>query len=166
MNIVLIGMRGSGKTSVAYSLSKQLSLRVFDTDRMLEKKVGMKLSDFVKNNGWDAFRAKESEIVRDLIPVTNAVISTGGGIILRKENIEILQKNGTVVFLKTTMASMINRIKHTKNRPSLTDKKTLEEELEQVWKERKELYEGYATFTIITDNKTVEQISKEIIHKL
>lgn len=166
MNIVLIGMRGSGKTSVANILSKKLSLPTFDTDRMLEEKVGMTLADFVKNNGWDAFRDKETEIVKDLTNVTDTIISTGGGIILRKKNIENLHKNGTFILLQTSVDTMVKRIKHSKERPALTDKKTLEEELEEVWKERKEIYKRNADIIVITDNKSPQEVTAEIIKQL
>jgi shikimate kinase len=166
MNIVLIGMRGSGKTSVATMLSKKLSLPLYDTDRMLEMKVGMSLSDFVKNNGWDVFRVKETEIVEDLTNVTDAIISTGGGIILSKKNIETLHKHGTFIFLQTSIDTMAKRIKHSKVRPFLTDKKMLEEELVEVWDRRKELYIGNADIIVITDDKSLEEITKEIIQQL
>lgn len=166
MTIVLIGMRGSGKTSVANKLSKKLSLPIFDTDRLIEDKTKMSVSNYVRKFGWDAFRERESEIVEELVPVSNAVISTGGGIILQSKNIENLRIKGTFIFLKTSVDTMIKRIKHAKNRPPLTDKKTLRTELEEVWNERKEQYEKIADIMVVTDNKTAEEVTTEIITQL
>lgn len=166
MNIILIGMRGSGKTTVAKILANKLSRSFFDTDRMIEDTVGMSLSDFVKKNGWILFRDKESEIIENLGTTTNAVISTGGGIILREKNMELLRRNGTFIFLQTTVDSMMQRIKLSKKRPALTNKKTVKEELEKVWNERKELYYKNADMIIITDNKSPKEIAQEIIKQL
>jgi shikimate kinase len=166
MNIILIGMRGSGKSSIAKKLSVKLSLPFFDTDRMIEEKVDMTLSDFVTQYGWGKFRDKESEIIEDLATTTNSIISTGGGVILRKKNIENLHKNGKFIFLKTTVETIVQRIEHSHKRPKLTNKKTLQEELTEVWNERKEQYLQNADIIIITDNKTREAITEEIIEQL
>ena len=109
---------------------------------------------------------KKRKSLKDLTNVTNAVISTGGGIILRKKNIENLRKNGTFILLQTSVDSMVKRIKHSKERPALTDKKTLEEELEEVWNERKELYKRNADIIVITDNKSPQEVTAEIIKQL
>jgi shikimate kinase len=162
MNIVLTGMRGSGKTTVAKLLAKKLHLSFYDLDILLTEKEKMPISDVVKLHGWDYFRDKESEIAEKVSQKTNAVIATGGGVILRKQNIAALKKNGTFVFLKTSVDEMIKRIGFDKNRPPLTIHKTLKEELEEVWRKRKDLYEKTADITIETDNKTVAQIVEAI----
>jgi shikimate kinase len=166
MNIILIGMRGSGKTTVAKKLGKKLSIPFYDTDKMIEDNVGIPLSDFIKKYGWEEFRDQESKIIEDLTSVTNSVISTGGGVVLRKKNIQILRRNGTFIFLQTSIDSMLQRIELSKDRPALTNKKTVKEELVEVWNERKELYNKNADMIIITDNKTIEEIAKEIIKQL
>src|SRR5947209_804954 len=98
MNIILIGMRGSGKSTIAKKLAKKLDKSFYDMDTILSKKVGMTLPDYVKQFGWESFRDKESKIALDVSQLTNAVIATGGGIILREENINALKKNGKFVF--------------------------------------------------------------------
>lgn len=166
MNIVLIGMRGSGKTSVAKKLAKKLDKKFLDMDDLLSQKVNMSLPEFVKKFGWDLFRDKESELTNELQDTTNAVISTGGGIILRSQNSKALKKNGKFIFLKTSVDSMLKRLEGDRSRPALTDKRTLKEELEHVWEERKTLYENAADIIIETDNKTIEEIAEKIISKL
>ena len=166
MNIVLIGMRGSGKSTIAKQLAKKLDRQFYDMDTLLEKKVGMTLPEFVTTNNWKVFRDKESEIAEEISVVTNAVIATGGGVITRQKNIEALKKKGTFIFLKTSIEQMLQRIGTAKNRPSLTDKNTLEEEVREIWKQRKDLYEKTAYVIIETDNKTVSEIVNEIIKQL
>jgi len=166
MNIILIGMRGSGKSTVGKALAKKMDKSFIDMDRLIAVNVGMSLPDFVNRFGWDTFRQKESEIAIKTSNETNAVIATGGGVILKKSNINTLRRNSKFVFLKTSINQMFERIKNAKDRPALTDKNTLMEELEEVWKERKSLYENTADIIIETDNKTINQIADEIVSKL
>src|SRR5258708_33419605 len=98
MNIILIGMRGSGKSTIAKKLAKKLDKQFYDMDTLLEKKVGMTLPEFVATNSWEVFRNKESEIAKEISAVTNAVIATGGGVIVRQKNIDTLKKNGVFIF--------------------------------------------------------------------
>jgi shikimate kinase len=163
MNIVLTGMRGSGKSTIAKMLAGKMNRSFIDMDSLIVKKVGMPLPEFVKKNGWKTFRDKETEVTLETADLTNTIIATGGGVILRKQNVDALKKNGKFVFLKTSIQTMIKRIGEDKNRPALTNKKTMEEELEEVWKERKNLYEQSADSIIETDNKTHEAIVNEII---
>src|SRR5579859_7838092 len=154
MNIVLIGMRGSGKTTVAKLLAEKLHKSFYDFDARLEETEKMPIAMVVKKHGWEYFRDKESEIVQEISEQTDAVISTGGGVILRKNNIDALSKNGIFVFLKTTVATMIKRIEENSNRPPLTKEKTLEEELDKILNERKPIYEQTANIIIKTDRKS------------
>jgi shikimate kinase len=166
MNIVLIGMRGSGKSTVGKMLAKKIKKEFVNMDGLLEQKEKKRLPTMISLYGWEYFREKESEIAEEISHKTNTVISTGGGIILRKENIDALKRNGKFIFLKTSVDTMLKRIKNATNRPALTHKQTLKDEIQQVWKERKELYEQAADITIETDRKTVEEIANEIIEQL
>ena len=98
-NIVLIGMPGSGKTTVARLLAKRLGKRGEDIDSLVAKKAGMSIKEIVEKFGWDHFRDLESDMVREVSEQNGAVISTGGGIITRSENIETVKKNGLCIFL-------------------------------------------------------------------
>jgi len=166
MNIILIGMRGSGKSTIGKLLAKKLDKQFYDMDSLLEKKVRMTLPEYVKQLGWESFRDKESEVAEEVSHLTNVIIATGGGVILREKNINALKTNGKFIFLKTSIIQMLNRIGDAKNRPSLTKRNTLEEELEEIWKQRKSLYEQTADITIETDDKTTDEITKEIIKQL
>lgn len=166
MNIILIGMRGSGKTTIGKLLSEKLNKTFYDLDTLLALKENMPISKIVEKQGWDYFRDQESEIVEKIFQETNAVISTGGGVILRQKNIAALGKNGTFIFLKASVSEITKRINKGKNRPSLTGKKSFIEELEDIWNERKQLYNQTANIIIETDNKTFDEITHEIMQQL
>jgi len=163
MNIILIGMRGSGKSTIGKILSKKTNKTFYDLDKLLVQKIGISIPEIIKKYDWEYFRDKESEIVEEISKETNAIIATGGGIVLRQKNIDILKKNGKFIYMKTSIDTMIKRIGDNKNRPSLTNKKFLREELEEVLPQRKNLYESTADVTITTDNKTPKSIADEVI---
>ncbi|MBW2330922.1 MAG: shikimate kinase [Deltaproteobacteria bacterium] len=96
MNIVLIGYRGTGKTSVGAALSKRLGKAFCDTDDYIEEKVKRPISDMVAREGWAFFRAQEKQAIREVSSRKDCVIAAGGGAILDPENVENLKKNGVV----------------------------------------------------------------------
>src|SRR6185369_9382539 len=149
-NIVLIGMRGSGKSTIGKLLAQKLEKDFIDLDSLLEQKIGMPVAEIVAKHGWDYFRDYETKIVHAVANVTDTVIATGGGFVLRKNNIDALKQNGIFVFLKAPTTTLIERIGDDANRAPLTDKKTKEEEMEEVWKQRKDLYEQTADIIIDT----------------
>lgn len=160
-NIVLMGYRGTGKTSIAKYLVKKLGRKVISTDMEIEKKVG-KISDFAKDNGWRKFRDIESEVIES-IDGDNLIIDCGGGFVEREKNIRNLKKNSTIIWLKTSPEQIRKRVKDSKERPSLTGTKSFLEEIEEVLQKRIPLYKKAADYEIDTDNKPVEQVGNEIL---
>lgn len=166
-NIVLIGMRGSGKTTVARLLAKRLGKRCEDIDSLVAKKAGMSIKDIVEKFGWDHFRDLESDMVRAVSEQNGAVISTGGGIITRSENIETVKKNGLCIFLRATLQILLGRMEEDdSHRPALTSGVTPQEEMEKMLAERAGLYEAAADETIDTESDPPEHAVREIIAKL
>ena len=161
-NIVLLGMRGSGKSTIGALLAKELKKKFFDTDAEIEKEIQMSISDFVKKEGWNAFREREKKICAALSQEKNSVIATGGGIILDTENIHALKKNGVLFFLNVPMPVLAQRIEaqNANHRPAFT-KKTTEEELQELWKNRKEKYFSAADI-ILSGENTPKNIVKTI----
>jgi shikimate kinase len=166
MNIILIGMRGSGKTTVGKLLSERMLMPFYDLDSIMAAKEGMPIAEVIQKNGWDYFRDKESEIADAISGPANAVISTGGGVILRQQNIEALQKNGKFVYLKTSIDMMVKRIGEGSGRPALTVQPTVTDEIKQVLFEREPLYQKIANITIETDTKTIQEVVNEIMKQL
>ncbi len=99
MNIILIGYRGSGKSTVGRSLASRMRRRFVDTDDLIESKEGQ-ISDIVKSRGWDHFRAIEKRIVGEISQEDNLVIALGGGAVLDPDNIVNLERNGFIIWLK------------------------------------------------------------------
>lgn len=166
MNIILIGMRGSGKSTVGKLLADKLRRSLIETDELVEKKASGKLSDFIRKNGWEKFRSVESKVVGDVTKMDNVIISTGGGVVENPENIKILAQNGFIIYLKTNIDILLTRIGKDKNRPLLTDAKNMEQDLQNVFRKRKNLYENAAQLIVATDSKTVHMVVEEIIMHL
>lgn len=165
MNIVLIGMRGSGKSTVGEILSRKLGWKYIEVDRLIEKEAGQKISGIVSRFGWKKFRSLESIAIRNLNTVDRAIIATGGGVVLNKENMRILKNNSITVFLQASVPVLTQRCKYDRNRPFLTETATMEEDLSKTFSKRKGLYDKYSDLTILNENKPVSQTVNEFLHR-
>jgi shikimate kinase len=117
-SIVLIGMMGAGKSSVGRCLQRRTGLACFDTDEMISKKLALSIPEIFSQHGEEVFRQTETDVLRELSP-QDAIIVTGGGIILRQENNELLKRLGTVVWLEATEETLLERASRRGNRPLL-----------------------------------------------
>ncbi|MEP6601901.1 MAG: shikimate kinase [Nitrospirota bacterium] len=165
MNIVLIGYRGTGKSSVAKLLAERTKWPLVSTDVEIVKKAGMPVPEIIRKRGWDYFRNVESEICKQVGKKDRTIIDTGGGAVLRKENIESLRQRGRMFWLTAEVGTIMERIKNNAERPSLTDKSYVEE-VEEVLNERLPLYKAAADHVIATDGRTVEEIGDEVQQKM
>ena len=163
MRIVFIGMRGSGKSTLGEVLSRKLGWRYVETDRIIEKEAGLKISEIVSLFGWKKFRTLESIVIRNLKNVERAVIATGGGVVLNEENMKILKNNSITVFLNTSIPILIKRCSSSQNRPFLTDVTSMKEDLTKTLSKRQNLYEKYADLIILNENKSVLQTMNEFL---
>lgn len=164
-NIVLLGMRGSGKSTIAKLLSENLNREMFELDSLIVQKAGMSIPEIVEKNGWDFFRDQEVAVVEDVSERTGAIISTGGGVVLREENVERLKRNGVLVYLTASPVVLAKRIGDDPNRPQLTAMNSLEEELEEVARQREELYKKAAD-SIINAEGSPQDVAWQIIASL
>lgn len=154
-------MMGSGKTTIARQLAKQLDLKWVDTDKLIESQSGKTISDlFSVSERY--FRSWESTMCNALKNYQNTIISTGGGIILDSKNRAILNKLGFVVYLSVSSETIINRLEHDTKRPLLQheNRQTI---LEELLVQRDPLYNEIATITLNVDSLTVNQIANKII---
>lgn len=117
MNIALIGYRGTGKTVVGDLVAKRLNMNCIAMDARIVEKAGMSIPDIVEKHGWPKFRDMESEVARELAKLDNIVIDTGGGIIERPENIDALQANALIIWLKASVSAIVSRIQEGTERP-------------------------------------------------
>ena len=118
-NIVLVGFMGTGKTSIGRRLSTQLRMRYVDTDDVIERDSGRRISEIFEVDGEAAFRELESEAVLKVSKLYNYVISTGGGVVLKEANMVELKRNGIVFCLTATPEEIYRRVRHQSHRPLL-----------------------------------------------
>lgn len=163
-SIVLIGMRGSGKTTVGRILAGHLKRPYLDTDALIVQKVGMSVPEIVKKYGWNFFRDRESKVTEEVSHTERAVISTGGGVVTKERNVECLKKNGFLVYLEASLETLEARIGDDPNRPALTKEGIGLGEVREVLEQRDSLYRSAADIVIKTDARSPEKIAYQIIH--
>lgn len=166
MNIVLIGYRGTGKSTVGRVLADRLGMRYLSMDSEIVRRAGMQVPEIVAAHGWPGFRDRESELARDLSTEDNMLIDCGGGIIERAENIESLKRNARIVWLKASVDSIVSRIKGGTERPSLIAGKSFTEEVAEVLAQRVDRYRSAADCEIDTDGIAPEEIAERIMKLL
>lgn len=163
MNLILCGMMGAGKTTVGIKVAELTGRRWYDTDGLIVDKYG-KIADIFEYYGEAHFRKLETEIVKDLAKMDDLIISTGGGLVLKKENNVVLQENGKIIFLRASLDTLSKRLKVDGERPLLqTSTESIRDRLEKLMKERAPVYEHVADYIVDVDGKTPEEIAQEII---
>jgi len=166
MNIVLIGFRGTGKSTVGKLLANRLERDFIDSDKYIEDSTGKTIKHIFEGDGEEGFRKIEADIIAKLSRMDNKIIAVGGGAILRKDNVRNLKDNGFLVLLEATPEIIHNRItqdeKTARQRPSLTDKTPLDE-IKHLLEQRESPYKNAADYTINTSYVTCEDIVNEII---
>ena len=163
-NVILVGYMGAGKTSVGKALAKRKGMNYIDLDEYIEEKEGRSISDIFETEREEYFRNLESECIKELHLLSNTVIATGGGAVLRKENRDNLSKIGHVVYLKADVDTIVDRVKGDESRPLL--KSESEEELRKkisaMLDKRNAYYEMFANQVIYTDRLTPSEIAEII----
>ena len=151
---------GTGKTAVARHLAKNTGMKYISTDEVIEDKERRSINAIFKKSGEAYFRRAEKEVVKKVAQLNNFIIDAGGGIILDKENIENLKKNGKVICLTATPEVILERTKRYHHRP-LLNVESPKDEIEELLRYRAPFY-AQADFSIDTTNLTVEQVVQKI----
>ncbi len=162
MNVVLCGMMGVGKTSVGIRVAELTGRRWFDTDVVITDRYG-RISDIFEFYGEEHFRALETDIVRELAGKEDLVISTGGGLVLKPENAEMLKRGGKIFFMRASFETLLLRVRADETRPLLKDTGKTAEKLGELLAERTPVYERVADYIVDTDGKTIEEVAREIV---
>ncbi|MGC9259733.1 MAG: shikimate kinase [Phycisphaerae bacterium] len=161
MNIVLIGYRGVGKSTIGKQLAGRMGMDFVDTDELIMQRSGKTIREIFEQGGEPLFRDLESAVIDDLVESDNAVIAAGGGVVLRKANIEKLQANGRIVWLQAPAQVLWERISAdtatSANRPNLTSAGGLEEIL-RLLQIRAPLYASAADIAMDVANMHPDQI--------
>ncbi len=159
MNIYLIGMMGSGKSTMGKTLSEKIQKPFVDLDSEIEKAAGKSISEIFDIDGEEQFRKMET---KQLKQYSESIVACGGGIVLNDENREFINENGIAILLLATMGELTQRLSTSNNRPLLADD-NMEKALTKLWMERQIDYLDTANFTIETDGKNLEQLTEEIL---
>ena len=155
---------GAGKTTVGKKLSKRLGYFFIDTDREIEKEQRCSISEIFKYGGEICFRDLETNMLQQLQSKQNLVIATGGGMVMRQENRNLMQNLGTRVYLKVGLEELIRRLKKDKKRPLLQEARPIER-ITEMLEQRKSIYEE-AECIVDTTDLSPQQMVSEIIRKL
>jgi shikimate kinase len=165
-NVVLIGYRGTGKSSVAEAVAASLGFDTVHLDDEVVRRTGQPIPALVEAQGWEAFFDAESEVAALAGGRDKVVIDTGGGVIRRAANMAHLKRNGVVFWLVATPETIRARIGGDTNRPSLTGTKSFLEEVEDVLRQREPVYREYADYVVETEGRAVQDIAKDIVSKV
>jgi len=161
MNIVLIGFMGAGKTAVGRLLASELKLDYLDTDQLIEQAEKRTIAQIFKSDGEEAFRRLETEVLKTLQDYDNFVLSTGGGMVLRPENVALLKTLGPVVLLRASAEVICRRIGQEKHRPLLDVADPLAE-VRKLLAGREAFYDRAADHIVETSDLTPAGVAKEI----
>lgn len=164
-NVYLIGFMGTGKSAVASCLGSEYSLDVVEMDELLVKKEGESIANIFAQKGEKYFRERESSLLEEISTERNKVISCGGGVVLRKENVQRMRESGKIVLLTASAEVILERVKQDEGRPLLKGKKH-PKEIHNLMEERRERYEEAADIIICTNGKSVKEISEELMEEL
>ncbi len=166
MNVVLIGYRGTGKSTVGKLVAERLGRVLVSTDAEIVQLAVRNIPEIVEQHGWEYFRDLETKICQDLAGRDGVVIDTGGGAILRSQNVERLKRTGKLFWLTAPVETIAKRIGADTQRPSLTGTKSFIDEIQDVLRERTPKYQAAADYIIETDGKSTTQVADEILARL
>ena len=168
-NLVLIGCRACGKTSVGKALARALARPFVDLDEVLVAKAGRSIAEIVNEQGWLEFRKREKALVQLYGRLSGQVLAPGGGVVLDPDNVEILRAHGLLIWLTADPAALGRRLRQDQGtrefRPSLTGADPVAE-IEQVLAEREPLYRAAAHFVVDTTGLLVPQVVKRILREI
>ncbi len=160
--LVLVGLPGSGKSTVGRQLSRRLALPFFDSDQVIEQRLGCSIREFFEREGEERFRDLEAEVIDELTRQASAVISTGGGSVLRPVNRQRLHDRGQVIYLRSHPDELFRRLRHDHKRPLLQVADPLQR-LRDLYEQRDPLYRETAHFTIETGRPSVNTLVNMIV---
>ena len=160
--IFLIGFMGVGKSAVADCLNREYGMRRIEMDEAIEQKEQMSISELFARKGEPYFRQLETDLIASLESADNTVVSCGGGVAMRKENVELMRRIGRVVLLTATPETILSRVTENDDRPLLRGKKNVRD-IAALMEARRPAYEAAADLTVAVDGKTPQEICGEIL---
>ena len=161
-NIVLVGLMGSGKTTIGRRLANKLNQDFFDTDHEIINKTGVTIDHIFDIEGEDGFRERESKILENLCQMSNIILATGGGIVILTKNREILKNAGLVVYLFSSVDQLLRRTAKSKTRPLLENSTDRRKTIADLLETREAYYREVASVVVDTTGKELHEVVKII----
>ncbi len=164
-NIYLVGMMGAGKTSIGRLLSKRSRRRFYDSDHVIEERTGVTIPTIFDLEGEQSFRDREEAVIAELARLSNIVLATGGGAVLRENNRQALCSSGIIVYLRGSVEDLWRRTRKDKNRPLLlTDNPR--QKLAEIYSVRDPIYSSVADIIIETGNPSIQSLEQDVEARL
>lgn len=164
-NIFLVGPMGAGKSTIGRLLAAELSSSFRDSDRVIEERTGADIPWIFDVEGEEGFRDRESAVLQELISEQHTVIATGGGIVLRQANRELMKSSGFVCYLTASIDQLVERTSRDKKRPLLQVENPRQKIIDLI-ANRDPLYREAADFIVNTDRRSPKSVVQEIIHQV
>ena len=164
-NIYLIGMMGSGKSVTGKKLASLLGASFVDLDDLIQERTGRTINDIFEKDGEGFFRSEEAVILKEVSGVSPRVVATGGGTVLRPENVARMRGTGKIVYLETSLAVLWERVRNKKDRPLLRQGDP-QENLRRILAEREPFYKQVCDFRVDTNGQTAEAVAQKIFSLL
>lgn len=164
-NLVLVGMMGSGKTTIGRALAKHLGKTFVDSDEEIQQRTGVTIPHIFDVEGEAGFRLRETAAIRELVGRHDLVLATGGGAILAEQNRDMLGRNGIVIYLKTNVHDLWQRTRHDRNRPLLQtgDPRA---KLAELFEQRDPLYRQVADISIPSGKQSVQALTLHLAEEI
>lgn len=164
MRIILIGFMASGKTTVGKAIANKLGLKFIDMDREIEKEENCSIADIFKEHGEAYFRMAETNLLKNVIYKEDVVISTGGGVVTKEENIDILKTQENVIFLDANVETLVRNVSsEVEKRPLLKESFDVQKKISNMLSSRYDKYIRASKLIIDTNNKNVEEVVGQIL---
>ena len=164
-NIFLIGFMGAGKSTIAKELQSVLQMNLVEMDARIVEEQGMSINDIFEKYGEAHFRDLESNLILTIGSEGNTIVSCGGGVVVRSENVTNMKESGKIIFLAATPETIYERVKDSTDRPILNGHMNVDY-IRELMEKRRVLYENAADIRIDVDGKSVLEVCHEIIRKI
>jgi shikimate kinase len=164
-SVFMVGLMGSGKTSVGKVLARLLGKVFFDSDHEIERATGVRIQEIFEVEGEPGFRTREKKMIADLAQRDNILLATGGGAVLAPENRAELKAHGTVIYLRAPVKALLRRTQRDRNRPLLQVADPAAK-LRELYDQRDPLYREVAHLIVDTGNQSVRALAEQIIKQL
>jgi shikimate kinase len=164
-NLILVGMMGSGKTTMGRHLAKHLGKTFVDSDEEITKRTGVTIPHIFDVEGEPGFRLRESVAIRHLVERENMVLATGGGAVLEEQNRSLLRQNGIVIYLKASVHDLWQRTRHDRNRPLLQTVNP-HARLTELFQQRDPLYQQVADIVAQSGRQSVQVLMMQLVENI